>query len=389
MLFLKSVVLSLMLIYLFSLKVEARIFAQSLKMDGIKVEWENLYHFKTASFDSTGVLEELNAGEDFFLIHSNARGYYGLNQWLTLFGGGGIRYISSATLDQTITNMNLENFSVGARLKISDFGGIIGLFDFELKQKAYSNNFYSTGGAPTDDIVLGNDGTSYRLGLSLTKSFAESHFIQGLVNYVIQPSYLSDEMNYDVQYLYQGSSLQIGLGFTGIFSLKTHPYSDNPAARPEVSRGVTRLFNGVNQEEFVPYAELGFKIGKALITTRASKTLSGVDTDEAFRIGLNIVFGIEGNDGQVNRDNVFKEYSNSAKIIKVSPRGNFFKINQGISTNVEKGTIVDIYQSDFFGGNILVGSGVVFSVETDTAVVKMVNIYQKIPIKEGFLVRFK
>ena len=372
-----------------SFNVEGRIYGQTIKMDGMQFEWDSLYHYKTANFNSDGVIEELNAGEDFFLIDSRLQGYYGLNQWLTLFGGAGIRYLSSATLSQTVTNTNLEHFSIGARFGFSDFIGMLGYFDLELIQKAFTNNYFSPGGAPSDDIVLGNDGTSYRLGFSLSKSFASSHFVQGQLDYLVRPSYLSDEMNYDIQYLYQGETLQIGLGFFGIFSLKTHPFSENPNARPEVSRGVTRLFNGVNQEEFAPYAEIGFKLGKMLLTTRASKTLSGVDTDEAFRVGINIIFGVDGDNGSVNRDNVFKEYSNSAKVIKVSPRGNFFKINQGISTNVEKGTQVDIYQSDFFGGNILVGSGIVFSVETDSAVVKLVKIYQKIPIKPGFLVRFK
>ena len=81
-------------------------------------------------------------------------------------------------------------------------------------------------------------------------------------------------------------------------------------------------------------------------------------------------------------DNSFKEYSNSALVIQVSPRGNFLKIDQGITTNLEKGTLVDIFQSDFFGGNILIARGVIYQVEADTSVVKIKEVYKEIPIKK-------
>ena len=42
---------------------------------------------------------------------------------------------------------------------------------------------------------------------------------------------------------------------------------------------------------------------------------------------------------------------------------------------------VDIYQSDFFGGNILIASGVVFNVESDSSVIKINKIHRQIPIK--------
>ena len=203
------------------------------------------------------------------------------------------------------------------------------------------------------------------------------------------PSYLSDQLDYDVQYLYQGSNFNMGFGLIGIFSMKDHPFSENPTSRPSISRGVTKYFNGVNQAELSPYAQLGFRVGGLDVTTRASKTLSGVDTDEAFRFYLNQAIDFDGVDTSVDRDSILEEYTNSAKVIQVAPRGNFFKINQGLSTSIEKGMSVDVYQSDFFGGNVLVASGVVFSSETDSSVVKILKFYQKIPIKEGFIVRFK
>ena len=364
-------------------------FGRQVKIDGIFFELNNTYHYKTATFDVNGDLTNMDPGDNFYFFDSKVNVYYGLTDWLTLFGGSGLRYVESDTTSQTVSNFNIEHFNFGARLNFSEFAGVIGSMDLEFIQKAYTNNFYSAGSVPADEQILGNDGLFYRVGVNLTKVLAPSHLLQTKVFYKRTPSYLGNEINYDFNYLYQGETFNLALGGLGIYSLGDHPFSNDVTSNPAVARGVTNLYNGINQEEFSPYVQLGLTVGKFNIVTRALKTISGVDTDEAFRFQVDLSFDIEGKDNEVDRDNVFKEYTNSAKVIKVAPRGNFFKINQGLSTNVEKGMIVDIYQSDFFGGNILVGSGVIFSAEADTSVVKLIKVYQKIPIKNGFIVRMK
>ena len=377
------------LLFLFSTSAFAQVFGKQLKMDGFRLEVNNLYHYQTAFFDDNGTTQNLNPGDDFFFIHSDLAVFWGLNDSFTLFGGGGIRYVSSESTSQSVTNMDLENFMFGVRVQFKDLLSMMGNLEVRYKQKAYSNNFFNPGNAPLDDLVLGNDGTFYQIGLNLTKQLSDAHLLQLSSAYVITPDYLSDQVDFDIQYLYKSTSFNLGFGVMGIYSLKDHPFSSAPSTRPVVSRGATRYFNGVNQEELSPYAQLGFKVSELSITTRASKTLSGIDTDEAFRLGVQLSVDIEGKDNTVERDSLFKEYSNSAKVIQVAPRGNFFKINQGLSTNVEKGMTVDIYQSDFFGGNVLVGSGVVFSAESDTSVIKVIKFDKKIPIKEGFIVRMQ
>lgn len=369
--------------------VWCNVFGRQLKMDGLRFEINNFYHYQTATFNEDGETETIDADNNFYFIDSSLVAFWGLTESITLLGGGGIRYVASESSSESITNTNLEHFMLGARIQFKDLLSMMGNFEIRFKQKAYTNNFFGAGLSPSDDLVLGNDGIFYHLGLNLTKQLGESHLIQLKSAYVITPSYLSDQLDYDVQYLFQGSNFNLGFGLLGIFSLKNHPFSENPNQRPSVSRGVTKYFNGVNQQELSPYAQLGFRVGGLDVTTKASKTLSGVDTDEAFRFYVNLALDFDGVDTSVDRDSIFKEYTNSAKIIQVAPRGNFFKINQGLSTSVEKGMSVDIYQSDFFGGNVLVGSGVVFSSETDSSVVKVIKFYQKIPIKEGFIVRFK
>ena len=88
----------------------------------------------------------------------------------------------------------------------------------------------------------------------------------------ITPDNLSDQVEFDVQYLYTSTRYNLCFGVMGIYSLKDHPFYRAPSTRPVVSRGAKRYYNGVNQEELSPYAQLGFKVSELSVTTRASKT---------------------------------------------------------------------------------------------------------------------
>ena len=81
------------------------------------------------------------------------------------------------------------------------------------------------------------------------------------------------------------------------------------------------------------------------------------------------------------------EYLVEASVVKISPRGKFLKIDKGIAGDVEKGMKIDIYQADFFGGNLLVVSGVVLQVGVDWAIVKITKRFRDIQIKIGFTAR--
>ena len=83
----------------------------------------------------------------------------------------------------------------------------------------------------------------------------------------------------------------------------------------------------------------------------------------------------------------FKEYHVDGSVLKVSARGNFLRIDQGLSTDVEKGMKFDIYQTDYFGGNELVASGIVYQVGADWSVIKLLKKYKEITILPGFAAR--
>ena len=111
--------------------------------------------------------------------------------------------------------------------------------------------------------------------------------------------------------------------------------------------------------------------------------------DEGWSVGAGLTYIGRGIDSTNSLDRDFKEYQDTGVIVRVSPRSNFVKMDRGISQNIERGMSVDIFQSDFFGGNVLVATGTVFSVESDTSVVKINKIHRNIPIKKGFIVRIR
>ena len=124
-----------------------------------------------------------------------------------------------------------------------------------------------------------------------------------------------------------------------------------------------------------------------LLTIKGQSIIYGKSTDK----GNLIIAGLSWNSIGVTAESIkidaFKEYHIDGSVLKVSARGNYIKIDQGLSTDVEKGAKFDIYQTDYFGGNVLVGSGVVFEVGADWAVVKLLKKYKDIEIKPGFAAR--
>ena len=52
-------------------------FGKQLKMDGFRLEVNNLYHYQTAFFDDNGTTQNLNPGDDFFFYSLRPGGVLG------------------------------------------------------------------------------------------------------------------------------------------------------------------------------------------------------------------------------------------------------------------------------------------------------------------------
>ena len=133
-----------------------------------------------------------------------------------------------------------------------------------------------------------------------------------------------------------------------------------------------------DEKELVSFFQQAKDSGfKASLITDAGKTVVAPGTKTCIAIGPDEEEKIEQ----------FKEYDVEATIVKISPRGKFVKIDQGLSGDFAKGMKVDIYKADYFGGNILAASGVVYKVKVDSAIVKITKKYRKMKIEKGFVVR--
>ena len=81
----------------------------------------------------------------------------------------------------------------------------------------------------------------------MTKSIVPGHFLEASLHYHLPPDHLSDELLYDVHYLFKGAMASLMLGIDGVISLENDPFGGTAALRPEMSTGVTSQFNAINR----------------------------------------------------------------------------------------------------------------------------------------------
>ena len=133
------------------------------------------------------------------------------------------------------------------------------LFSLELdaRNTAYTNNIYNQGSAPNNNIILGDDGLWLKGGVLFSAPLVSGHFVEGSLHYNLPPDHLSDELLYDVHYLFKGTMASLMLGVDGIISLSNDPFGESLTSRPEMSTGVTNLFNSINRSWMRPKIEFG------------------------------------------------------------------------------------------------------------------------------------
>lgn len=365
------------------------LFGKTIREKELRVDLSASYFYKTATFDVDGNLRNMQPDEQYTMINSDLFVDYGFAPNFEMFGGLRFRSVDSSTNENELTNSNIESYHLGGKLHFAEAMGFLFSVEGDVRNTAYSNNIFTSGNAPNSDIILGDDGMWLKAGLLFSKTLVSGHFVEGSFHYQLPPDHLSDELTYDLHYLFKGTMASLLIGVDGVISLQNDPYNKSTSARPGMSTGVTNLFNSINRSWMRPNIEFGLWGNSFGARVFASRVFSGTSTDEGWSVGAGVTWIGKGIESTNTPDQEFKEYRDSAIVSKISPRSNFVKINRGISSDIERGMSVDIYQSDFFGGNILVASGVVFSVESDSAVIKVNKIHREIPIKKGFVVRFK
>jgi hypothetical protein len=342
----------------------------------------------SAYLDYEGADVEMPAGSTYSLMDFDFGLSYGLSRNVEVTGLARIRRVSSTINDTAIENSGIESIGVLGKYAFKPIGKTRYAVGIYYRQTLYTNKKYENFTVPpSDELILGDDGSEYGVNLYLTHSSSKQLKWDGLFGYRSPGTDLSSELIYKLEGIYFLSKFGIYAGIEGIFSMKNDEFSDTPLLKPAVAIGSTRQFNSINREKMAPYIGGNYDFGKFSVGAKVQTIMAGQSTDKGTLLAFNVDWSTSG----VTRESVkvesFKEYLVDGSVLKLSARGNFLKIDQGLSTDVEKGMKFDIYQTDYFGGNVLVASGVVYDAGADWSVIKITKTFKEIAIKPGFAAR--
>lgn len=341
----------------------------------------------SAFYDSEGVEFALDEGNKYRLMDVDLAISYGVGKNLELAGMGRFRNISSTLNSEVTQKSGAESLGVEAKYSLQPVGNTRWAAGMHYRQTLYSENSYDASSqVPAEEIILGDSGSEYGIDLYVTH-LAGALKWDGKIGYSSPANNLSDEVPYKFEGLYRFDKFTVLAGIEGIFSLKKDEYTETPTLKPAQATGATRLFNSINREFVAPYVGANYAFDKVLFTVKGQTVMKGVSTDKGSAILVNLTWNSSGKTPESVKENSFKEYQVEGSVLKVSARGNFIRIDQGLATDVEKGMKFDIYQTDYFGGNLLVASGIVYDVGADWSIIKLVKKYKEIEIKPGFAAR--
>ncbi|MDO9182539.1 MAG: hypothetical protein Q7U04_09020 [Bacteriovorax sp.] len=341
----------------------------------------------TAHLDDTGAEISKLDGSSYQMIDTDFKISYGISSNLETSLIAKFRSVTSNDNINTVSNSGPESVGVLAKYAFAPINALIYAIELRYRQTLYTNTRYTNLQFPAaDTVILGDDGSEYGVDFYATY-LSNSWKLDFKLGYNSPPNDLSSEIVYGATALYKFSKLGILAGIEGVHSLKRDQFTDTPTLKPLMSRGQTYLFNSLNREKIAPLVGLNYSFDKFMIGFKAQTIISGKSTDK----GNLLLASLSWNSGGVSADSIkidsFKEYHIDGSVLKVSARGNFIKIDQGLSTDVEKGGKFDIYQTDYFGGNILVATGVVYEIGSDWSVIKLTKKYKEITILPGFAAR--
>ncbi|MFA6239195.1 MAG: hypothetical protein WC635_17785 [Bacteriovorax sp.] len=361
--------------------------AELLNPKAYAIEAQASVFSTTAYFDDSGTELEMNPESSFRLIDTDFKISYGVSSNLEASVFAKVRSVSSSDGTNSAANTGPESLGVEGKYSFEPINKIKYALGLRYRKTLYTNTEYAPAqNRPVDEVILGDDGSEY--GIDFYATFlARPWKLDFKMGYNSPPNDLSSEIVYKLEAMYQFTKFGLFAGLDGIKSLNRDQYTDTPLSKPILNTGQTRLFNSLNREMTAPYLGFNYNFDKFLFFLKGQTVMSGISTDK----GNLVLAGISWNSVGVTAESVkidsFKEYHIDGSVLKVSARGNFIKIDQGLSTDVEKGMKFDIYQTDYFGGNLLVASGIVYEIGSDWAVIKLSKKYQEIQIKPGFAAR--
>ena len=341
----------------------------------------------TAYYDIDGSELSMEDGDSYSFIDLDFKLVYGVAPNIEIAGFGKMRSVSSTFNNNSTTKTGGESLGVEGKYSFESTGVTRYALGVHYRQTLYTNAVYTSASlVPEDDLILGDSGSEYGIHFYLTHNPKPFKW-DVKVGYISPPNNLSAEVNYHLALLYQTERWNFFGGVEGIYSLGMDEFEANPNLKPIQAKGATILWNSVNREKFAPFLGFNYGFNKVSFTAKAANVMGGSYTDQGIELSGLISIDSDGITPESKKIESFKEYIVDGSVLKASARGNFIRIDQGLSTDVEKGMKFDIYQTDYFGGNVLVASGLVYEMGADWSIIKIVKRYNDIMIKPGFAAR--
>ena len=360
--------------------------ARTMKNNGYEIEYFFSRFNSTSNLNEDGSETALPAGVFFNKTDQQLIFRYGYSSEVEFRFGGKYRMISANNSTNDVANNGLESIMVGIRYGLVQ-GNWLYAIDLEAGKTAYDTSDYTTGRAPLNEIVLGDDGTFSKIGLQMSLQRTDIHILNFSGHFQNLGRNLSQELPYHFDSTWVWSAAAISLGVDGIYSFKLDKDADDLSHRPVRATSPTKLFNSVNREIITPYVGLKFVWGKWALGGAFGQVIKGISTDRGSEFRVSVTWNNYGETEEQVKENKFKEYNIDAQIVKVSARGTFIKVDHGLAQDVEKGMRFDIFKTDYFGENVLIASGFVYELGSDWAIIKISRMYRDIPIKKGFAAR--
>jgi hypothetical protein len=384
----------LFLFIFFSLSVTAQTSylhpARTLYEDGYEI-FLGADYFETAKvISSEGTTRDLNEFESYRRLQFDFGGSFGLTQNLQ-FGLGGRFRNHFASIEEPsgegldLVSSGLQSLFFNLKYSFKPIDKLRYAFEATYRYTPYVNEEVTSGNLGSD-LTLGDDGNEYSIGLISSYELGSANFLSGRLDYRRPGGDLSSEVFYRAEGALTWTYFALVGGVEGIYSLNNDPYNLND--RPNFSNGPSSLYNSQNRQSYGAYGGVNFSFGPQWrVELKATQIIGGRSTDLGMGYMIQLTRRVE-TPPKSRLDSNFKTYDIEANITKVSSKKDLVQIDKGLEDDLRKGMIMDFFEFDFFGGNILIARGVIISTKSDSSVVKITQRFHKSKsIKEGLVGR--